>query len=294
MSKPVVGLVGTGVMGKSMGRNLMKEGYPLHIYTRTKSKASDLVDEGAVWEDSVAMLAQQSDIILTIVGYPHDVEGIYFGTEGILANARPDSYVIDMTTSSPSLAERINQEARAKQIHALDAPVSGGDIGARNATLSIMVGADEESTFSHVLPVFEAMGSNIVHQGPAGAGQHTKLCNQIAIAAGMMGVVEAILYAENAGLDPKRVLQSIESGAAGSWSLSNLAPRMIDQDFSPGFYVKHFIKDMTLAIESAEQMKVPVPGLVLAKQLYEELSKNGGDNDGTQALYKYYQLMKEF
>lgn len=292
MSKPVVGLVGIGVMGKSMARNLMKEGYSLKVYTRTKDKALDLLNEGAEWQDSVATLAEQTDVVITMVGYPRDVESVYFGTDGILEHARAGSYVIDMTTSSPTLAETIFQKAKEKELYAFDAPVSGGDIGARNAQLSIMVGGDE-AAFSSVLPLFEAMGSNIVYQGPAGAGQHTKMCNQIAIAAGMMGVVEAILYAENAGLEPKRVLQSIESGAAGSWSLSNLAPRMIDGDFAPGFYVKHFIKDMALAIESAEQMNVPVPGLMLAKQLYDELSKNGGDNDGTQALYKYYQLMSQ-
>ncbi|MCA0971210.1 NAD(P)-dependent oxidoreductase [Halobacillus litoralis] len=289
MEKPVIGLVGTGVMGKSMARNLMQAGYTLNIFTRTKEKAEELLKEGANWQSSVRTLAEQSDVILTIVGYPEDVESVYFDDEGILQHARPGTYLIDMTTSSPKLAERISMAAQEKSLHALDAPVSGGDVGAKNGTLSIMVGGDD-ADFASVLPVFEVMGGNIVLQGPAGAGQHTKLCNQIAIAAGMMGVVEAVLYAEQAGLDPHRVLQSIESGAAGSWSLSNLAPRMIAGNFAPGFYVKHFIKDMKLAIESAEQLNVPVPGLTLAKQLYDKLSENGGDNDGTQALYKYYKM----
>ena len=292
MTKETIGFIGTGVMGTSMARNLMKAGYPVHLFTRTKSRSEDLLNEGAQWKDSVASLAQESDIIITIVGYPRDVEEVYFGENGILEQARPGSYVIDMTTSSPQLAKEIGEQATSKQLHAFDAPVSGGDVGAKNGTLSVMVGGEEPS-FSSVLPVLEVMGKNIVLQGPSGSGQHTKMCNQIAIAAGMMGVVESMIYAEQAGLDPKRVLQSIEHGAAGSWSLSNLAPRMIQQDFAPGFYVKHFIKDMGLAIEAAEQMDVPVPGLILAKQLYEQLSKSGGDNEGTQALYRYYYMMKE-
>ncbi|MBA2175072.1 NAD(P)-dependent oxidoreductase [Halobacillus locisalis] len=291
MTKETIGFIGTGVMGTSMARNLMKAGYPVHLYTRTKSRAADLLNEGAEWKDSVASLAQAADIIITIVGYPRDVEEVYFGENGILEQARPGSYLIDMTTSSPQLAKEVGNQAASKQLHAFDAPVSGGDIGARNGTLSIMVGG-EESSFPAILPVLESMGKNIVLQGPAGSGQHTKMCNQIAIAAGMMGVVESMIYAEQAGLDPKRVLQSIEHGAAGSWSLSNLAPRMIEEDFAPGFYVKHFIKDMGLAIESAEQMDIPVPGLILAKQLYEQLSKAGGENEGTQALYRYYHMMK--
>ncbi|MEC3885791.1 NAD(P)-dependent oxidoreductase [Halobacillus sp. HZG1] len=290
MTKQTIGFIGAGVMGKSMARNLMKAGYDLNVFTRTKGKADDLVAEGANWKESVARLSEHSDFIITIVGYPSDVEEVYFGGDGIIENAKPGSYVIDMTTSSPDLAQEIAEKAEKAGIHAYDAPVSGGDVGARNGKLTIMVGGNQEY-FDEVLPVFQAMGENIVLQGEAGAGQHTKMSNQIAIASGMLGVCEAITYAEKAGLDPKKVLSSIEFGAAGSWSLSNLGPRMIDGNFDPGFYVKHFIKDMKIAIDSAENMQIPVPGLKLAKQLYEELSEAGGDNDGTQALYKYYQMM---
>jgi 3-hydroxyisobutyrate dehydrogenase len=292
MQKKTIGFIGTGVMGKSMVRNLMKAGFGLNVYTRTKEKAADLLEEGASWQESVAELAKESDIIITIVGYPSDVEEVYFGENGILANAKPGSYVIDMTTSSPELAAEVFEKAKEAGIHAYDAPVSGGDVGARNAALTIMVGGDKEN-FEEILPALEAMGKNIVLQGRAGAGQHTKMCNQIAIASGMMGVCEAIFYAEKAGLDPKAVLQSIEAGAAGSWSLSNLGTRMIDGNFEPGFYVKHFIKDMKIAIESAEKMAVPVPGLKLAKELYDQLSQSGGENKGTQALYQYYEMMSK-
>ncbi len=278
-------------MGKSMARHLKKAGYDIHLYTRTKAKAEELLKEGMVWEDSVAELARRSDIILTIVGYPTDVEEVYFGKNGILEHATEGTYVIDMTTSSPALASKIADKAKAAGIHALDAPVSGGDIGARNGTLTIMVGG-EQADYDAVRPVLEVMGANIVLQGPAGAGQHTKMANQIAIAAGMLGVTEAILYAEEAGLDPKRVLKSIEAGAAGSWSLSNLAPRMINEDFAPGFYVKHFIKDMAIAIESAEAMDIPVPGLKLAKELYDRFQEAGGEDKGTQAIYDYYRMMQ--
>jgi 3-hydroxyisobutyrate dehydrogenase len=292
VQKKTIGFIGTGVMGKSMVRNLMKAGFELNVYTRTKEKAADLLEEGASWQESVAELAKESDIIITIVGYPTDVEEVYFGENGILANAKPGSYVIDMTTSSPELAAEIFEKAKEADIHAYDAPVSGGDVGARNAALTIMVGGEKDN-FEGILPALEAMGKNIVLQGSAGAGQHTKMCNQIAIASGMMGVCEAIFYAEKAGLDPKTVLQSIEAGAAGSWSLSNLGTRMIDGNFEPGFYVKHFIKDMKIAIESAESMGVPVPGLKLAKELYDQLSQSGGENKGTQALYQYYEIMSK-
>ncbi|MGR3763115.1 NAD(P)-dependent oxidoreductase [Rossellomorea sp. NS-SX7] len=292
MQKKTIGFIGTGVMGKSMARNLMKAGFGLNVYTRTKEKASDLLEEGARWQDSVAALAKESDIIITIVGYPSDVEEVYLNDNGILANAKRGSYVIDMTTSSPELAKAIYDQAREAGIHAYDAPVSGGDVGARNAALTIMAGGDKEH-FEGILPALEAMGKNIVLQGDAGAGQHTKMCNQIAIASGMLGVCEAIFYAEKAGLHPKTVLQSIEAGAAGSWSLSNLGTRMIDGNFEPGFYVKHFIKDMKIAIDSAENMSVPVPGLKLAKELYDQLSQSGGENKGTQALYQYYEIMSQ-
>ncbi|MDR7073937.1 NAD(P)-dependent oxidoreductase [Fictibacillus barbaricus] len=280
-----IGFIGIGVMGKSMAGHLMKAGYPLNVYTRTKEKAEEMIEKGANWASSPAEIAQNSDIIITMVGYPSDVEQVYLSDEGLIEHAKPGSFLIDMTTSSPQLAKKITAAAAEKRIKALDAPVSGGDIGAKEARLSIMVGGDQ-SAFEELNPVFSLMGSNVVYQGKAGSGQHTKMCNQIAIASGMIGVCEAILYAEKAGLDPETVLKSIESGAAGSWSLSNLAPRMLKGDFAPGFYVKHFIKDMTIALNSAEEMGLATPGLSLTKKLYEELAEMGEENSGTHALYK--------
>ncbi|MET1030265.1 NAD(P)-dependent oxidoreductase [Domibacillus tundrae] len=279
-----VGFIGTGVMGKSMAGHLMYAGYPVIVYNRTKAKAEDLLAAGAVWKETPADVAKEADVIITIVGYPSDVEAVYLGEEGILANAKPGSYAIDMTTSSPILAKKLYEEGKKKDIHVLDAPVSGGDVGAKNGTLTIMAGGTKED-FDAVKPILEVMGGNIILQGRAGAGQHTKMCNQIAIASNMMGVAEAIVYAEKAGLDPEQVLGSIASGAAGSWSLANLAPRMIKGDFEPGFYIKHFIKDMNIAIESAEAMGMNTPGLTLAKSLYEKLSEQGHDDKGTQAIY---------
>ena len=282
-----IGFVGIGVMGRSMAGHLLGDGYPLHIYTRTKTSADDLVTAGAVWEESVKTLAGKCDVVFTMLGFPPDVEGVYFGEQGLLANMKPGTYVVDMSTSRPDLAVEIFETAASVKVSTLDAPVSGGDIGARDARLSIMVGGEQE-VFDIVLPLFQLMGTNVVFQGSAGSGQHTKMCNQIAIAAGMMGVCEAFAYAEKAGLDPETVLKSIESGAAGSWSLSNLVPRIIAGDYAPGFYVKHFIKDMAIAIEAADSMGVEVPGLKLAKSLYAKLAEAGGENYGTQALYKLY------
>lgn|SRR5690625_4648365 len=280
-----IGFIGTGVMGKSMANNLQLAGYPLHIYTRTKEKAQQLIDRGAVWKETIADLANSSDVIITMVGYPSDVEEVYFGEDGILQNANKGTYVIDMTTSKPSLAVNIYEQASLKGIYALDAPVSGGDVGARNGALAIMIGGDQH-VFDQLSPIFEILGENIVLQGKAGAGQHTKLANQIAIASNMIGVCEAIIYAEKADLNPTNVLKSISTGAAGSWSLSNLAPRMIEEDFEPGFYVKHFIKDMIIAIESAQEMGLATPGLSLSLSLYQELAHMGEENSGTQALIK--------
>jgi 3-hydroxyisobutyrate dehydrogenase len=281
----VIGLVGTGVMGKSMAGHFIKAGFEVHVYNRTKSKAEDLLEQGAKWQDSPGQLAQHCNVIITMVGFPSDVEEVYLGEQGILKNAKPNSFLIDMTTSSPALAKRIYDAARTHQMVSLDAPVSGGDVGAKEARLSIMVGGDKEA-FDAVLPLFEIIGKNIVYQGQAGAGQHTKMCNQIAIASNMIGVCEALVYAKKAGLDPSTVLKSIETGAAGSWSLSNLAPRIINENFAPGFYVKHFIKDMGIALQAAEEMKLDMPGLSLAKSLYEQLAAIGEENSGTQALYK--------
>ncbi|MFC7371637.1 NAD(P)-dependent oxidoreductase [Fictibacillus iocasae] len=283
--KKRVGFIGTGVMGKSMAKHLMKAGHPLTVYTRTKEKAEELVSAGAQWASSPKEAAAASDVVITMVGMPYDVEEVYFGSEGIIENAKPGTLLADMTTSSPALAQRIAEAAEARGLFAVDAPVSGGDIGAKEAGLSIMAGGSAEA-FALAQPIFELMGTNVVHQGGPGSGQHTKMCNQIAIASGMIGVCEAVLYAEKAGLDPESVLKSIESGAAGSWSLSNLAPRMIRGDFAPGFYIKHFIKDMNIALQSAEEMGMLTPGLKLARELYGKLAENGEENSGTQALYK--------
>lgn len=284
---PTIGFIGTGVMGKSMINNLLSASYNVNIYTRTKEKAASLLHQGAVWKQSVASLARGADIIITMVGYPTDVEEVYLGPNGIIENAKPETCIIDMTTSSPALAEEIFTKASKNQLLALDAPVSGGDIGAQNGTLAIMVGGDEE-VFHQVLPVFKVLGENIIWHGSAGAGQHAKLANQITIASNMIGVCEAIVYAKKAGLDPVRVLDSITTGAAGSWSLSNLAPRMIKGDFSPGFFVKHFIKDMTIALESAQEMGIMTPGLSLSLDMYKELANMGESDSGTQALIKYF------
>ena len=286
--KPTVGFIGIGVMGRSMAGHLLDAGYSVHVYNRTRAKAQDLVDRGAQWQSSPGKVAAAADVIITIVGFPVDVESVYLGEDGVLAQARSGSLAIDMTTSCPNLASRIAQEAAAKGIEVLDAPVSGGDIGAREARLSIMVGGSV-SGFERALPLFEIMGKNIVHQGPAGSGQHTKMCNQIAIASGMMAISEAMAYAKKSGLQPESVLKSIESGAAGSWSLTNLAPRVLKGDYAPGFFVKHFIKDMKIAIESAQAMGLDLPGLQLAKKLYDQLASKGCEDDGTQALFKLYE-----
>jgi 3-hydroxyisobutyrate dehydrogenase len=285
--RTTVAFIGTGVMGKSMALHLQKAGYRLHVHNRTRAKADELVANGAVRHDSPGGAAADAQVVITIVGFPDDVEQVYFGDNGILAAVREGTYVVDMTTSRPDLAERIWEEAAKKGVHALDAPVSGGDTGAREARLSIMVGGEREA-FGAVLPLLRIMGSNIVYQGGAGSGQHAKMCNQVAIAAGMVAVCEAIAYAGKSGLDPTTVLKSIESGAAGSWSLSNYGPRMIAGDFKPGFYVKHFIKDMKIASASARAMGLDTPGLDLALRMYERLAEEGGGDLGTHALFKLF------
>ena len=286
-SETVVGFIGIGVMGKSMALNLQNGGYDLHVFTRTKEKAKELVDRGGSWQETPADVAAAADIIITMIGSPKDVEEVYLAEDGLLARARHGAIVIDMTTSSPQLAERISERARDRGVSSLDAPVSGGDIGAREGTLSIMVGGDRDA-FEKSLPLFEIMGKNIVYQGSAGSGQHCKMANQIAVASTMIGVCESLRYAEKAGLDPRTVLDSIEAGAAGSWTLSNLAPRMINGDFGPGFYVKHFIKDMNIALDSCTDIGLKARGLQLAKELYDQISADGGDYLGTQSLYKQY------
>lgn len=278
-----IGFIGLGVMGHSMAAHILAAGHPLHVYNRTRSKAEELIARGAVWHDSPAGLARASRVVCTIVGFPPDVEEVYLGPDGILENLASGSLTIDLTTSSPALAQRLADEARSRGIGSLDAPVSGGDRGAREAALSIMVGGDRND-FDTALPILSLMG-RAVYQGPAGSGQHTKMSNQIAVAGTMMGVCESLAYAVRSGLDPKTVLQSIEHGAAASWALSVLSPRILAGDFAPGFYIKHFIKDMGIAIESAEAMNLELPGLALAKSLYERLAHEGKGDLGTQALF---------
>ncbi|MDF1841950.1 MAG: NAD(P)-dependent oxidoreductase [Rubripirellula sp.] len=278
-----IGWIGTGVMGRSMCGHLISAGYRATVFNRTRSKLDDLVALGATVVDSPKQVAEQSDVVFTIVGFPHDVEQVILGEEGVLAGCRSGMTVVDMTTSRPSLAERIAKEAAASGVSAIDAPVSGGDTGARNAALSIMVGGDADAV-ARIDPLLQLLGKTIVHQGPAGCGQHTKMVNQTLIASGMIAVCEGLLYATKVGLDLPTVLQSVSSGAAGSWSLSNLAPRMIDGDFDPGFFVEHFIKDMKIALDEAAAMNLALPGLALAYQLYQAVSAQGHAKDGTQAL----------
>lgn len=278
-----IGWIGTGVMGRSMCGHLIRAGFQATVYNRTSSKAQQLVELGALLAASPMEVAEKSDVIFTIVGFPHDVRDVTLGAKGTLQACSPGKVLVDMTTSQPSLAAEIHAAAEAKGVYSVDAPVSGGDIGAREARLSIMLGGDKE-VVDALNPCWNAMGKTIVYQGPAGSGQHTKMVNQILIAAGMVGVSEALLYGYRAGLDLETVLQSVGSGAAGSWSLSNLAPRCIKGDFGPGFLVEHFIKDMSIALAEAERMQLALPGLALAKQLYQALAAQGHAKSGTQAL----------
>lgn len=288
MEAQSIAFIGTGVMGRSMASHLLKAGHTLHVFNRTKSKAQPLLDAGAHWYPTTGEAAAQADFVFTIVGFPTDVEETYFGSEGVLARARQGAVLIDMTTSSPLLAERIARGATQKGLSALDAPVSGGDIGAKEARLVIMVGGDSVA-FAKAKPLFELMGKNIVLHGGPGAGQHCKMANQISIASIMMSWCEALTYAQKAGLNPARVIESIGAGAAASWSLNNLAPRALKADFAPGFYVKHFLKDMRIALESADAMGLKLPGLILAKKLYDEVAQRGWEENGTQILLKWYQ-----
>lgn len=282
-----VGFIGTGVMGKSLVKHLLNANHEVTIYTRTKEKADELLKEGAKMVSSPREVAKQVEILFTMVGYPRDVEEVYFGDNGILQIDNTNLTVIDMTTSTPTLAKKIDEKAKEKGMQSLDAPVSGGDIGAQFGKLSIMCGG-EKSTFDQVLPILNLFGETILYQGTAGAGQHTKMCNQITIATGMIGVCEAMAYGRKAGLDLDQVLRSISTGAAGSWSLSNLAPRMIAGNNEPGFYIKHFVKDMRIALEEADKMDLQLPGLTLAKSLYEDLINEGYAENGTQALINSY------
>lgn len=288
--KKQIGWIGTGVMGGSMCSHLIKAGYAVSVYNRTKEKASELIKMGAQWCSNPKEIAQISEIVFTIVGFPKDVEEVYLGKEGILAGIKQGSTIIDMTTSEPSLAQKIYQEAKKKGVSCIDAPVSGGDVGAKNGTLAIMAGGDKE-TYEKILPLFELMGNNIAYMGKAGAGQHTKMSNQILIASTMIGVVESLLYAYKAGNDLNDVINVIGKGAAGCWSINNLGPRIVKGNFDPGFFIKHFIKDMGIALKEAKQMNLSLPGLALAYQFYISATALGLENLGTQGLYKVFAKM---
>ncbi|MDO4295560.1 MAG: NAD(P)-dependent oxidoreductase [bacterium] len=287
-----IGFIGTGIMGKSMVRNLMKKGYQVSVYNRTKERAQELIDEGAEWRESVKDCVREQDIVITIVGYPKDVEEVYFGGNGILENASPEAYLIDMTTTSPKLAVKIYEEAKKRGMKALDAPVTGGDSGAKAGTLTILVGGEKED-FEACRAVFEAMGSKICYEGKAGNGQHTKMCNQIAIAGAISGACEALAYAKAVGLDVNVMMDSISSGAAGSAQLSNVASRILKDDLEPGFFLKHFIKDMSLASEEADEAGVSLGVLKYVLSMYQELDKRGMGDLGTQALISYYPYFEE-
>lgn len=283
-----IGWIGTGVMGASMCGHLIDTGFHTTIFSRTKSKAEPLLAKGAAWADSPKAVAMDSDVIFSIVGFPADVRAVMLGdeqTQGALAGCEQGNILVDMTTSEPSLAVEIHETAKTVGVHTVDAPVSGGDVGAKNATLSIMIGGDEK-VVSALAPCWQAIGSTIVYQGPAGSGQHTKMVNQTLIATNMIGVCEALLYAYKAGLDLETVMKSVASGAAGSWSLSNLGNRIIDNNFDPGFFVEHFIKDMEIALKEATRMGLDLPGLSLAHKLYLEVNSQGDGRLGTHSLHK--------
>lgn len=272
-------------MGGAMCAHLLEAGFPVSVYSRTRARAQALLDAGASWADSPAAAAAAADVVFTMVGTPADVREVTLGEVGVLSSLRSGGVMIDMTTSDPALAREVYEAARERGVDSLDAPVSGGDVGARNASLSIMIGGDQEPV-ARVRPLLELLGATIVHQGPAGSGQHTKMVNQILIAGGMVGLCEALLYAHRSGLDPRVVLESVGGGAAGSWSLTHLAPRALDGDFAPGFMVEHFIKDMEIALGEARRMDLALPGLSLVHELYLALRAQGGGRDGTHALIR--------
>jgi len=278
-----IGWIGTGVMGTSLVGHLLAAGHSVTVYNRTKAKAQAVLDKGAVWADTPASVAGKSEVVFTMVGLPSDVEEVYLGANGVMASAKRGTVMVDMTTSSPALAQRLAREGVGKGLVALDAPVTGGDVGARNATLSIMVGGDQKA-FEQVKPLLEKMGKTIVWQGEAGTGQHAKMVNQTLITGMMLSLCEGLLYARSAGLDITRVLQCISGGAAASWALQNLAPRILKGDYAPGFYVEHFIKDMGIILDEAQRMNLALPGTALVKQLYQAVLANGGQGKGTQAL----------
>ncbi|MGW8257942.1 MAG: NAD(P)-dependent oxidoreductase [Thermoguttaceae bacterium] len=282
--KTRIGWIGTGVMGASMCGHLLRAGFSATVFNRTKAKAEGLLAAGATWADSPKQVAESTDVVFTIVGYPNDVREVILDENGVLSGCKPGKIIVDMTTSRPSLAVEIAEEAAKIGVQSVDAPVSGGDLGAREAKLSIFIGG-ENDTVEALTPCWQAMGKTFVHHGGPGAGQHAKLANQILITGNMIGVCEGLLYAYKAGLDLEKFLQSTASGAAGSWSLTNLAPRIINNNFAPGFFVEHFIKDMGVALDECRRMELCLPGLALVHQLYVSLKANGHGRDGTQALH---------
>jgi 3-hydroxyisobutyrate dehydrogenase len=281
--KTRIGWIGTGVMGRWMCQHLISKGYKATVFNRSKDKAAPLLELGAVWADTPQHVAQNADVVLGIVGFPKDVREVFLGPKGALAGAKSGAVLVDMTTSEPSLAREIYEVAKAKGVASVDAPVSGGDVGAKNAALSIMIGGDKD-VVEALKPLFECMGKTIIHQGGPGSGQHTKMVNQILIASTMVGVCEALLYGTKAGLDLETVFKSVSVGAAGSKSLEVLGPRILARNFEPGFYVEHFIKDMGIALEESKRMGLVMPGLALANQLYLAVQAQGYGRKGTQAL----------
>lgn len=287
MAETTIAFIGTGVMGSAMAGHLMDAGYPVVVHNRTRERAQSLVDRGARWADTAGDAAALADIVITIVGYPADVEDVYLAPGGIIENARPGTLLIDMTTSSPELAARIALAAEQRELVAIDAPVSGGDVGARNATLTIMVGGTE-AAFERARPLFDVMGRTTALHGAPGAGQHCKMANQINIASTMLGMAEALAYAKAAGLDRARVIETLSGGSAQTWTLANYGPRVLGGDFKPGFYVKHFLKDLRIALAEAERMGVTLPGTELARRMYTLLAEGGASELGTQAIWLLY------
>ena len=283
-----IAFIGIGVMGSSMAGHLLDAGYDMHLFTRTREKALPLIERGAHWHDGVAACVADADAVITIVGFPPDVEEVYFGANGVIENASPGALLIDMTTTAPSLSVRIYETAKARGLFAIDAPVSGGDVGAKNGTLSIMAGGDREA-FERAMPLFERMGKTIHYTGRAGTGQHTKMANQIAICGAIAGACEALLYAKKAGLDPENMLSCISGGAAGSWQLSNMVPRILKGDMNPGFFIKHQVKDLRIARAEAAERGAALPVLDLIAGMYEQLLEEGDGELGTQALIKAYE-----
>jgi 3-hydroxyisobutyrate dehydrogenase len=280
-----IGWIGTGVMGNAMCAHLINAGHRLFVYNRSRSKAENLVAKGAIWCDTPAAVAHEGQVVFSIVGFPSDVESVMMGEQGVMAGSKPGTVLVDMTTSSPALARKVYDAAKKKSVSALDAPVSGGDVGAREAALAIMVGG-EKQTYEEVHPLFEFMGKNIAYMGAAGAGQHTKMCNQILIAGTMIGTVESLLYAHRMGMDMDAVIDVIGQGAASSWSINNLGRRIAKNDFNPGFFIKHFVKDMGIALAEAQRVNLSLPGLAMVHQFYIAAMAMGHENLGTQGIYR--------